>query len=97
MCVCVGVCEGRSIWAAVMAELVIKRVFCANMLECKCGVMRFLRKRFTCRLQQGFQPSHCNLFLIWSSLLRTRGLFLCISQPGGVGTLVLFLLVASPR
>lgn len=38
---CVGGYERCNIWARVMAEVVIKRGFCANTLECKCGVMHF--------------------------------------------------------
>lgn len=88
---CVGGCEGWSIWAGVMAELVIKGAFCANILECKCGVMRFSPEKVYLQAPAvGFKRSDRNLFLIWSSLLRACELFLCISQPGGVGALNAF-------
>lgn len=66
---CVGGYESANIWAGVMAEVVIKCGFCANILECKCGVMHFsfkivLPAGFDAVSAAGFKCSYCNLFLI---------------------------------
>lgn len=103
---CVGGYERCNIWACVMAEVVIKPVFfvcvCTylnvNVESCIFLFKIVLPAGFEAVSAVGFKCSYCNLFLIWSSLLRTRELFLCIFQLGGVGALnAFFFFFFSPR